>query len=293
MGIFGQRKYSMVVKSITIFLVHTFIITSVAPVYALTKSTVTERSCLAPNMGISNDLLQLAFSLTSLDVSDSVKPQVKTIYSSMKYMGKLLTVEDAAKLSNLSLADAKTILDWLASLDREVEVNGRFKGIEKITTKKGKIIYQFLTADKINVDIFRDYDYRSPTQGSIDFSKKRAFFMMLAWIYMAKEQAKDLDIDNIKAMVARDCRELDNDIIEAQLTAIEHAGLQPVYTGRNPNCAATYAWSVRKNNPLLTLINTASHVVAEDVRGGKVAKLGKSGEHESLTTSEIKDKSFS
>jgi len=211
----------------------------------------------------------------------------KQLYSKIIDEGKVYTVKEVSDELGIEESRAERTLDFLSSIDREIEQNGEFKGIEKVIVN-GEAIYRQLGPSLINNDIFRDYDYRSPTQGSIDFSPKRTFFMVLTWVSMALEKAESLGIDNKKVVIARDCRKTSPEVLEAMIKAVEHTGLQAIYVGENPNVAATYAWSVRKHNPLMGMFFTASHVRVEDVAGFKVSILGKSGVLESLTTSEIK-----
>ncbi len=51
MVVFGQKKYSVIIKSIAILLVHTFVMMSIAPAYALTIRS--ERATLSPKIGLS------------------------------------------------------------------------------------------------------------------------------------------------------------------------------------------------------------------------------------------------
>ena len=235
------------------------------------------------NLSLINEVLEEIYEV----MSPASLGTAEQLYQKMIKHDKVYTVNKAADELQVSKEKAGQVLEWLADLNREIEVGGKFKGIEKIT-RQGKIIYQWLNPEAINPDIFRDYDYRSPTQGSVDFSPKRLFFMTLTWISMAKEKAKQLGIQNRNILIARDCRKTDPAVIEAMIRAVEYSGLQAVYVGENPNSAASYAWAVRKHEPLVGLFLTASHVRAEDVMGAKVSIRGSSGELESLTTAEIK-----
>lgn len=227
--------------------------------------------------------------LRQIDITKD-KQILERLYTQMKNNARVYTIREAAEENGISEADAVSLLEWLRSLDREIEPDGEFRGIEKVV-KGLRVVYQWLNPDSINPDIFRDYDYRSPTRGGFDFSPKRVFFITLAWASMSMEKRDALGIDNDRVVIARDCRKTPKEVIEAMIKAIEYSGLQAIFVGEKYNCAASYAWAVRKHAPLMGIFLTASHVKAEDVMGAKVSIRGRSGELESLTTKEIKEAS--
>ncbi|MCG2713138.1 MAG: phosphoglycerate kinase [Candidatus Omnitrophica bacterium] len=67
MGIFSQRKYSIVVKSIAVLLVHAFVLISVAPSYALDKITPAGKANLSPSINISNNEMLEAFKILKIE----------------------------------------------------------------------------------------------------------------------------------------------------------------------------------------------------------------------------------
>lgn len=56
MGVVGQKKYNVVIKTISMFILQTFVINSVVPAYALTNKT--GRSTLSPQVGITTGNMQ-------------------------------------------------------------------------------------------------------------------------------------------------------------------------------------------------------------------------------------------
>ncbi|MBT3406953.1 hypothetical protein HN419_07395 [Candidatus Woesearchaeota archaeon] len=219
------------------------------------------------------------------NISGMSESIVKSVYSRLKE--KAYTLEQVGVEFSLSENDAERLLGWLSSLDRELDSECEYKLIEKVPLN-GEIVYRLFDPKTINPDMFRDYDYRSPSKGSLDFSYKRLFFMTLAWISMALDRAKEIDSDNRKVLVGRDCRKTAPESIEAVLVAIEQCGLEAIYVGEKPNCVASYSWATRKHAPLLGIFLTASHTKASDVMGAKITILGKHNELVSITPYEIR-----
>ncbi len=226
-------------------------------------------------------------------INPTIFPQeLIDLYRGMRVNKCVYTVKEAAREYELKDEEAEELLDWLADLEREQEVDNKFKGIEKVTIA-GETVYRWLRPELINKDIFRDYDYRSLTRGSIDFSPKRLFFLTLAWISLAQDKSRHLLTNNNKVVIARDCRRISPVLAEAVIRAVEYSGLQAVYVAdKQYNCAASYAWAVRKHAPLMGIFLTASHVQGDDVMGVKVAIRGAAGELESLTVMEIRENSY-
>ncbi|MCK5492313.1 MAG: hypothetical protein KAJ14_04290 [Candidatus Omnitrophica bacterium] len=78
MGIFGRKKYNIVVKSITILLVYAFVLMSAAPAYALDKIIPADKVNLSPAINISNnemlEVFKMQEGITSL--LNTVKQQI-------------------------------------------------------------------------------------------------------------------------------------------------------------------------------------------------------------------------
>jgi phosphomannomutase len=151
-----------------------------------------------------------------------------------------------------------------------------------------------LKPEDLNMDMFRDYDYRStgPT-----FKPEMAFLFGLVWADMAIAKAESAGITNRTVLLARDAREIEPELVDALVSALRYRGLNVVYMAADdPNCVTSYSWGVQQVKPLMSIFITASHVSQPKdiiVRGFKVAMLNKKGGNIlSLSTKEIKKDSL-
>ncbi|MFH1479007.1 MAG: hypothetical protein ABIG92_04450 [Candidatus Omnitrophota bacterium] len=147
--------------------------------------------------------------------------------------------------------------------------------------------------DDLNMDMFRDYDYRSV--GPV-LKPEMVFRLGLMWGQMALQKAKEAGIENRKVLIARDARKIEPELVEALAASLRYAGLDVVYTAEDgPNAVTSYSWAAQEIKPLMSIFITASHVsMPKDqiVRGFKVAMLNEEGGNlVSLTSKEIKNQS--
>jgi len=212
-----------------------------------------------------------------------------------KYLQAKLNASAAKNVIYLSVDEADVAKAAENSFEAVQVDRDRFFGnqeeVEELFDNGGKVLYQAFDAKSINENMFRDYDYRS-TEGGLDLSAKRLFYMTLTWISMAKEKAEKLGLTQDGVVIARDARKTFPEERAAVVRAAQVAGLKPHYIGYRPNCAASYAWGVRPANPLVGILLTASHMRASDVRGAKVAIADTDGDLQSLNTEQIKTDSY-
>ncbi|MBU1864386.1 MAG: phosphoglycerate kinase, partial [Candidatus Omnitrophica bacterium] len=135
-----------------------------------------------------------------------------------------------------------------------------------------------VTMDDLNVDMFRDYDYRNTGP----FLKPEMVFRFgLVWAEMALEKAKAAGIDTRDVLLARDARKIEPEMIDALVAALRYKGLNVKYMSKETTSAVTsYSWGVQETKPLMSIFMTASHVSKPKdviVRGFKVAMLEKVG----------------
>jgi phosphomannomutase len=169
-------------------------------------------------------------------------------------------------------------------------------------------LFASLTRKDINGDIFRDYDYRLRDEV---IPPEIAFGMAVSWAKMAVQRAEKEGIKSRTAILARDCRLANPNVLKAIELGLRYVGLDVVYVGQeSPNCVSDYSWAVRltyKNGrgnveqPILGVFRTSSHVALDKqingfdaVDGFKVIiKSSREGELNSLTVPEIKTESRS
>jgi len=147
-----------------------------------------------------------------------------------------------------------------------------------------------VTMDDLNLDMFRDYDYRST--GPV-LKPEMVFRFGLAWADMALKKAAAAGIKNRKVLISRDARKIEPELVEALAAALRYMGLDVIYIAADgPNAVSSYSWGVQDHRPLMSIFLTASHVSRPKdviVRGFKVAMLDKKGGTlQSMTTKEIK-----
>ena len=178
----------------------------------------------------------------------------------------------------------KVVADIIAKKEVDIE---ELKEADMQVAESGVDILKWINQKVIlDRDMFRDYDYR--TKGK-EISPAMTFRLALVWAKMSLDRARELDIQNRKVIVARDCRDTNPEIVNALIAGLRYVGLDVVYIADDvPNCASSYAWAVMQHNPLMSIFITASHVTGKGVSGFKVAIQGKDGELESLTTKQIK-----
>lgn len=190
-------------------------------------------------------------------------------------------------------------------------------GVNKFDGGSKKWLDQKVSSDNLNTDMFRDYDFRSqinkdddakkPADKKQEMTPEMAFRQGIVWAKMALEKADKAGIDlskpeNRVALVARDAREIEEQLPEALIDAVKYMGFEVKFTGKdpesgevNPNAVTSYSWAVQQLRPLMSIFITASHVDAEaniQVRGFKVAMVDTlGGTVQSMTTQEIKDES--
>ncbi|MBU4457503.1 MAG: hypothetical protein KJ902_02045, partial [Candidatus Omnitrophica bacterium] len=150
-----------------------------------------------------------------------------------------------------------------------------------------------ISMDDLNVDMFRDYDYRST--GPV-LKPEMVFRFGLAWSGMALEKARAAGIENRKVLISRDARKIEPELVEALAAAFRYMGLDVIYVAATgPNACTSYSWATQEHKPLMSIFITASHVSRPPdviVRGFKVAMLDrKGGNLQSMTTKEIKQTS--
>ncbi|MDD4894323.1 MAG: hypothetical protein PHW54_03310, partial [Candidatus Omnitrophica bacterium] len=151
-----------------------------------------------------------------------------------------------------------------------------------------------LVLQDLNLDMFRDYDYRSTGPA---LKSELIYYFGLVWATMALEKAEIAGItDNCKVVLARDARKIEPEMIYALIAALRYRGLDVIYTAaEGPNAVTSYSWAVQEFKPLMSIFMTASHVSRPKdiiVRGFKVTMLNKKGGTlQSLTTREIKETS--
>ncbi len=226
---------------------------------------------------------------------DGRDEKLKRLYAKLvSHPDSPITSEDAAKLAGINAQDAKDLLEELSSWDHEIR--GKYRCIEKISVK-GDVLYQYFTPDSINKDAFRDYDYRSPQKGGIDFSPKRVGYLVNAWIDILEDHVKKDDLTNNKIiLIAKDGREIPEGIMETEAYAARMRGYSVVnISADNPSCISDYSWAAKVLRPAMSIFNTASHITRpkeDTVMGAKVAILQDTGDLNSLTTHEIKVVSY-
>ncbi|MGD9014825.1 MAG: glycosyltransferase, partial [Candidatus Omnitrophota bacterium] len=151
-----------------------------------------------------------------------------------------------------------------------------------------------VSIENLNLDMFRDYDYRST--GPV-VKPEVIFRFGLVWAAMALEKAGIAGItDNRRVVLARDARRIEPELVEALVAALRYTGLDVIYVSAGgPNAVTSYSWAVQEHKPLMSIFITASHVSRPKeviVRGFKVAMLAKKdGSLQSMTTREIKEAS--
>ncbi|MBU4342484.1 MAG: aldo/keto reductase [Candidatus Omnitrophica bacterium] len=157
-----------------------------------------------------------------------------------------------------------------------------------------------VSLDDLNLDMFRDYDYRNT--GTKFLSPQMIFRFGLVWADMALEKANNEDIANRTVLLARDARKIEPELVEALTSALRYRGLDVIYISADaPNAATSYSWAAQEHRPLMSIFITASHVsepvlnkegLPVYIRGFKVAMLNKKGGAlQSMTTKEIKQES--
>jgi triosephosphate isomerase len=151
-----------------------------------------------------------------------------------------------------------------------------------------------LTIKEINLDMFRDYDFRSTGP---QITPKIAFHLGLVWAQMALNKAKAGGIESRDVLISRDARKVEPDVIDALIAAMRYSGLNVHYMAAEaPNAVTSYSWGVQQFRPIMSIFMTASHVsrpVDINVGGFKVAMLNEVGGNiQSLTTKEIKSGSL-
>ncbi|MBI5150706.1 MAG: hypothetical protein HZA28_08060 [Candidatus Omnitrophica bacterium] len=151
-----------------------------------------------------------------------------------------------------------------------------------------------VTMDDLNVDIFRDYDYRNV--GPV-LKPEIVFRLGLVWAGMAIKKAERAGITSRTVLIAKDARKIEPELEDALVAALRYRGLNVVYVAKDtPNAVTSYSWAVQQFKPLMSIFNTASHLSKKEgviVRGFKVAMLNKLGGNiQSMTTEEIKGESL-
>ena len=206
--------------------------------------------------------------------------------------------DDVVKILDLkgesAVREAQRVLNYLADVARELEPSGELRGIEKIYLSTG-VYYQYFDHTSVNRDFFRDYDYRSPNKGGIDFSAKRAWYMVQTWIDMLEDKCKTQSIENNRTiLIVHDSRKMEKDVYEAQMQAAQSRGYEVKFIDSSAS-VSEYSWAVQVSKPAMAIFDTASHIsVPADkiVAGAKVAMVGTTGLLESISTNDIKQKSW-
>jgi len=157
-----------------------------------------------------------------------------------------------------------------------------------------KWVQKPVTTDDLNTDMFRDYDYRNTGPY---LKPEMAFRLGLIWADMAIKKAEEAGIAKRTVLVARDARKVENDLVDALVSALRYRGLDVIYMSQDtPNAVTSYSWGVQQFKPLMSIFMTASHVAQPKdviVRGFKVAMLKeKGGNIQSMSTQEIKQESL-
>lgn len=102
-----------------------------------------------------------------------------------------------------------------------------------------KYLSMNITLDDINLDMFRDYDYR--TREYIP-SPVIAFYLGLMWAKMGLERAEEFNHLSRTVLIARDCRKIDPSILDAIQTAFRYCGLNVVFLSeKGPNAVSDYS----------------------------------------------------
>ena len=149
---FGKSRYKICLRVISLFLIQAFVLSNAQVSFAAFdkyEKSQLDISTLAPKLSLPSLPVALFGRIIKrgafLDVLRL--PFLRNIFNHIKKTGKLCTVGEISYGADVSFYEARGLLEWLASPDRQADPKAEFRGIKKIVSENGETFYQYVNPD--------------------------------------------------------------------------------------------------------------------------------------------------